>query len=160
MGDRVEVDWGNGTKEVVTVTGFGSSDGKLDDLVKITTSDGKPYDFPIGYLSTGRARVLDGVEENTQPAPQADDATDRTDGTDNVPTEQTEQRKGDKQIRKAKKDLSEAQDAFEKADAIQKFFNNVAAGAEVTDEEIALFENARRELEDAGYELEIVRAHV
>lgn len=63
VGDRVDVDWGNGTTETVTVRGIEG------DLVLITTSDGKPYDFPIGWLSSGQARVSNNSVEIT-PAPQ------------------------------------------------------------------------------------------
>lgn len=63
VGDRVDVDWGNGTTETVTVRGIEG------DLVLITTSDGKPYDFPIGWLSSGQARVSNNSVEIT-PTPQ------------------------------------------------------------------------------------------
>ena len=62
-------------------------------------------------------------------------------------------RKGHKQIMAAKKKLQEAGDVMEKAQAISDFIYNVYHGAEATEEENAMFDEARRELASQGYEI-------
>ena len=59
-------------------------------------------------------------------------------------------RRGGRQIEKASQDLKEAKTDEKKADAITRFKNNEAAGAEVTSEEKAMFEKAEQELKDKG----------
>lgn len=61
--------------------------------------------------------------------------------------------RGRKQIERAKALLANAKDENDTIDAIAMFDRNVSVGVEVTDEEIRLFDKAKLELEEKGYEL-------
>lgn len=62
-------------------------------------------------------------------------------------------RRGHKQIERAKARLANAKDENDTIDAIAEFERNVVRGAEATDEEIRLFDEAKLELKEKGYEL-------
>lgn len=61
--------------------------------------------------------------------------------------------RGRKQIERAKAHLANAKDENDTIDAIAEFERNVARGAEATDEEVRLFDEAKLELKEKGYEL-------
>lgn len=60
---------------------------------------------------------------------------------------------GHKQIERAKAKLANAKDENDTIDAIAEFDRNVVRGAEATDEEIRLFDEAKLKLREKGYEL-------
>ena len=62
-------------------------------------------------------------------------------------------RRGHKQIERAKALLANAKDENDTIDAIAEFERNVSRGAEATDEDIRLFDEAKLELKEKGYEL-------
>ena len=62
-------------------------------------------------------------------------------------------RRGHKQIERAKARLANAKNENDTIDAIAEFERNVVKGAEATDEEIRLFDEAKLELKEKGYEL-------
>lgn len=62
-------------------------------------------------------------------------------------------RRGHKQIERAKARLANAKNENDTIDAIAEFERNVVRGAEATDEEIRLFDEAKLELKEKGYEL-------
>ena len=64
-----------------------------------------------------------------------------------------ETRRGDKQIKRALKDLEEAKTAIDKANAIAFYDTAKYRGAEVTAEEEAKVEQAKEELKNEGYEI-------
>lgn len=94
-----------------------------------------------------------GNEEGT------DDITDSTTSPQGPegPTTELEnpslKRRGHKQIERAKAHLANAKDENDTIDAIAEFERNVVVGAEATDEEIRLFDKAKLELKEKGYEL-------
>lgn len=61
--------------------------------------------------------------------------------------------RGRKQIERAKAHLANAKDENDTIDAIAEFERNVARGAEATYEEVRLFDEAKLELKEKGYEL-------
>lgn len=61
--------------------------------------------------------------------------------------------RGRKQIERAKAHLANAKDENDTIDAIAEFERNVVRGAEATDEEIRLFDEAKLKLKEKGYEL-------
>lgn len=63
------------------------------------------------------------------------------------------ERRGHKQIERAKARLANAKNENDTIDAIAEFERNVVRGAEATDEEIRLFDEAKLELKEKGYEL-------
>lgn len=66
---------------------------------------------------------------------------------------QESSRKGDKQIKKAIKLLAEARTIRDMAAAINMFDVNVYHGAEATEEEKTIFNNAKQRLANSGYEV-------
>lgn len=92
-------------------------------------------------------------EEGNKTTPELDSPPQGSEGTTTEVEDPSLKRRGHKQIERAKARLANAKDENDTIDAIAEFERNVSRGAEATDEEIRLFDEAKLELKEKGYEL-------
>ena len=94
-----------------------------------------------------------GNEEGNNTTPEPVSPPHGPEGTTTEGTDPSLKPIGRKQIEKAKARLANAKDENDTIDAIAEFERNVSRGAEATDEDIRLFDEAKLELKEKGYEL-------
>lgn len=142
-----------------TVIGFEKTASGTNQMVsQVTYADGTTG--ILRYSSAADKSILTKEKPSSKTATETKELGDNTKGNSQQGTargrstassEQT--RRGDKQVKRALKDLEEAKTATDKANAIAFYDTAKYRGAEVTAEEEAKVEQAREELKKEGYEV-------
>lgn len=92
-------------------------------------------------------------EEGNKTTPEPTSPPQGSEGSTTEVENPSLKQRGRKQIERAKAHLANAKDENDTIEAIAEFERNVARGAEATDEEVRLFDEAKLELKEKGYEL-------
>ena len=129
-------------------------DGKIQALAEVAAGI-EAAETSLAHWQAVAEIAAEQVQEEV--AEVAEPVAEQTEQEVEEPTTEVEnpslKRRGHKQIEKAKAHLANAKDENDTIDAIAEFERNVARGAEATDEEIRLFDEAKLELKEKGYEL-------
>lgn len=129
-------------------------DGKIQALAEVASGI-EAAETSLAHWQAVAEIAAEQVQEEVTEV--AEPVAEQTEQESEEPTTEVEnpslKRRGHKQIEKAKAHLANAKDENDTIDAIAEFERNVVRGAEATDEEIRLFDEAKLELKEKGYEL-------